>query len=912
MHELPFGLNCACILLTISAHAAAPESASKSDPAAPEALRLNWIAANQFVSTPAVPAADSVDSAVAEWKLALSATAPGAVIDLREQRRGRLSDGRRVVVGLRQFCDGAPVECGSVCVLVTLEPAPQVTYAAGQLVRSTPAPASDRLDAAAARQALMVRVDTQTLRTWADAEMVVYCGPEGQSLPRRAWRITGTAGAAAGVPEKRTFFIDAASGEVLGARSEVLEADVYGNVLGLVTPGTLPDSLTNPPFWAGVGSIVAASSIDTAVSDPAGAFVLDNGGAPWLDVSITTAHGASVTVVNMAGPNLLAYGTMIPGVSNTVYVNGAPTPLMTAQLNAFVCATAAHDFFRSRSDFAAIDVPVIAKVNQTGMCNANFDGAINFYQAQAGCTNSAYSTLVAHEYGHYIVANLGLGQGGFGEGFADSLAMLLYQTPVIGAQFYSDGSPMRVPGTDGRQYPCNGEIHYCGELLAGVWWDIRQNLCTHYGVTAGQERAAQLFVDWAQITAGGSGANFVNSATPQTAVEVLTVDDDDDDLSNGTPDYVPIAAAFAAHGITAPPAPTLAFHYPNGLPCAVVPYTTTIIPIALQSGLQNPQDGTAAISYSLNGGFFQSIDLQWTAPNQYVAYLPAVACGTRLRYYFSARATDGSYVTDPPAGPGGPYIVTSANAVRSIFSDDMESNRGWISGAAGDTATAGFWERGIPQATAAQPGSDHTANGVNCWITGAAAGSSPSANDVDNGITTLLSPVFDLSQTSDALISYWRWYSNNANSEAPNADVFEVDVTNDLVHWVAVEQLGPTGTQTSGGWYSHQFRLSDFVPPSASVRLRFVAADLGGSSVIEAAVDDLVLTGFVCTTNNCAQSGCENDLNGDCRIDLGDLVALLANFGNAATWSGGDLNADGQVTLGDLTQLLSLYGRDCR
>jgi hypothetical protein len=41
----------------------------------------------------------------------------------------------------------------------------------------------------------------------------------------------------------------------------------------------------------------------------------------------------------------------------------------------------------------------------------------------------------------------------------------------------------------------------------------------------------------------------VNSAHPQTVIEVLTVDDDNGDLVDGTPHDQEICAAFAAHGI---------------------------------------------------------------------------------------------------------------------------------------------------------------------------------------------------------------------------------------------------------------------------------------------------------------------------------------------------------------------------
>ncbi len=69
------------------------------------------------------------------------------------------------------------------------------------------------------------------------------------------------------------------------------------------------------------------------------------------------------------------------------------------------------------------------------------------------------------------------------------------------------------------------------------------------GPDVGLEYAQQLFTDWTGITIGGQG---LNSAHPQTAIEVLTVDDDDGVLGNGTPHYAEICAAFAAHSIDCP------------------------------------------------------------------------------------------------------------------------------------------------------------------------------------------------------------------------------------------------------------------------------------------------------------------------------------------------------------------------
>ena len=55
------------------------------------------------------------------------------------------------------------------------------------------------------------------------------------------------------------------------------------------------------------------------------------------------------------------------------------------------------------------------------------------------------------------------------------------------------------------------------------------------------------------------------------------------------------------------------------------------------------------------------------------------------------------------------------------------------------------------------------------------------------------------------------------------------------------------------------------------------------------------------------------DLNGDCRVDLGDLAQLLANYGtpSGAVYEDGDIDGDGDVDLSDLGVLLSRYGTSC-
>ena len=116
--------------------------------------------------------------------------------------------------------------------------------------------------------------------------------------------------------------------------------------------------------------------------------------------------------------------------------------------------------------------------------------------------------------------------------------------------------------------------------------------------------------------------------------------------------------------------------------------------------------------------------------------------------------------------------------------DDMEVDAGWtVSG-----VSAGKWVLGDPVGAPETPEDDHTPNGVNCWLTDA-------ANDVDNGTTTLTSPVYDLSQYADPVVSYWLWFSNNQGPN-PGTDPFKVQVTSNGSTWVTAVTVGPASVAT--------------------------------------------------------------------------------------------------------------------
>jgi hypothetical protein len=230
------------------------------------------------------------------------------------------------------------------------------------------------------------------------------------------------------------------------------------------------------------------------------------------------------------------------------------------------------------------------------------------------------------------------------------------------------------------------------------------------------------------------------------------------------------------------------------------------------------------------------------------------------------------------------------------MNDALEVASGWTVGATGDNATTGIWTRVDPIGTAAQPENDHSDPGTMCYVTGqGTVGGALGEADVDGGTTSLTSPTFNGTLAANATVSYWRWYSNNTGS-APNADSMPVQISNNNgTSWVQLELV----TENANAWVFKSFRIADFVTPSASMKVRFQASDLGSGSVVEAGVDDFKVSGV-----NCTPPYDPADLNQDGNVDGLDLGILLGSWGS----SGGDITGDGNTDGADVTSLFAAWG----
>jgi len=357
--------------------------------------------------------------------------------------------------------------------------------------------------------------------------------------------------------------------------------------------------------------------------------------------------------------------------------------------------------------------------------------------------------------------------------------------------------------------------------------------------------------------------------------------------------------------------PLISVSLPDGAPEYLAPSGDAVRVQIEESQPGALQPGSAKLFYraGLSGNYVES-PLVPVSGDLYDAVFPPIGCQTAVSYYITATDTNGVPITIPPGAPGtGTFNALSAFGATTALSDEMETDQGWTVGAPGDNAITGIWVRVDPNGTAAQPEDDHTPQpGVNAWVTGQGSpGGALGDNDVDGGTTTLTSPTMSaVAEEGDAYLEYYRWYSNNTGA-APNSDSMPISISNNNgFSWVQLELV----TENAGQWVKKSFRIADFVAPSAQMKVRLQASDLGAGSIVEAGIDDLRIFHVDCTPPPPDLPG---DLDGDCDVDSVDLNIVLTDFG-CTTPPGGcsaDVDGDGDTDSVDLNIVLTSFGSVC-
>lgn len=794
------------------------------------------------IEPPFTPRTDEDWFALARWALAESLELHAIESETLVEDRalylplGMVGSSDKVTVRLLQRVSGVPVEYGSVNVLFD---------ARGRLlsiqthalpnVASLDVSPSLSVQAALSIAALNFRSETGHIGSLerAPALTIAQLQLEERRAARLAWRVTLEWFQDGASPEGYSYLVDARTGEVLQRERSIHNLDVGGTVSAKATPGVNPNSAGNPPTAQPMAYARVQSAAGTVTTDANGAFNFPGVSGP-LQCTFTYV-GEFNDVRNQAGVPY-TFSTTLSGTGNSVLLNPLDDPLTTAQANAFIGVNDIRDWIRSVNPLdATADFIHTANCNINSSCNAFFDGSsINFFIAAGNCPNTSYSTIIAHEDGHWLNVLYGIGNNsdGMGEGSADAFALHLYNDRYVARDFSGPGLHLR-DGENTRQFcgdccsACYGGFHTDGEVFMGATWKVRNQLIAALGAAAGDALADSLFLGW---------HNAYDQATIKSVIESqwLTLDDTDGNINNGTPHFAPIDSGFRAQGF-----PGVLF-LPINLAAAWIPDTTDELgpyPVTINatSNLSAPIT-SATLHYRVGAaGPFTSVAMTPAGGPVWNASIPGAPSPARVFYFVEAADSLGNLAVDPPLAAAAPQFF-SVGSASELFVDDFETAKPWFAPPANNV---GSWVRDNPLGTTvgpaqAQPEDDSPLGvGVSCFFTGqGSVGGSANENDVDSGPRTLTSPPISV-PFGDAEVRYSYWLYSSAQN-----DRLLVELSSDGVQWVTAR----THSRADGGWREDHIDVGSHMAVGPTLRVRFSISDSPNDSTTEAAVDDFRVT----------------------------------------------------------------------
>ncbi|HTP32630.1 MAG TPA: putative Ig domain-containing protein [Candidatus Acidoferrales bacterium] len=324
---------------------------------------------------------------------------------------------------------------------------------------------------------------------------------------------------------------------------------VSGQVVLFNPQATLPSTVP-------LENVYVSDGVSAGVyTDASGAFQLTTSSTASLPVSLSGKWG---TVIDQNLKPLVL--TITAGMPSPIVLlfNPTGTPdTNTAQTNAYYHEDLIHNWIISRNIHpSGIDVPLPINVNWAANCNSYFDGySINFVQAGNGCINTAYDTLIYHEYGHFIDSTIGgITDQALSEGWGDIMATWATNQSLFGEGFYAGRPDSYVRNASNTyQYSSNDEVHIQGQAWAGFAWDLRQSLIGSLGQDAGAALAENLVLP----------VFYNNSPDIPSAVRAVAVRDGLAGQTGG-PHFPEILAAASNHGLgyildIVPPTVTITF-----------------------------------------------------------------------------------------------------------------------------------------------------------------------------------------------------------------------------------------------------------------------------------------------------------------------------------------------------------------
>jgi hypothetical protein len=798
---------------------------------------------------------------------------------------GRVGSSDKMTVRFRQVARGVPVIGGSMNLLFDARDARLLSVDTTGLPGLSGFDVTPEVSARAALDVALGAFAAATGRPVTEvgaARLAIEQELAGKlRLPVLVWEVEVWS-RTAGMPAGFAYRVSARGEPRVVSTRQLVHNDLSGNVKTLATPGTKPDTATNPETLqpAGYATVTLAGG-QTTTTDA-------NGNFAFAGINVATNatfryRGTWADVLNSAGAEYTLVALLQPGVANNVTLNpGGADESITAQANGLVNLDRLHDFFKSVNPFDdTIDFQVLCNVNLADVCNAYYDGlSINHYASGGGCPNTGYDNVIDHELGHWLNDLYGSGNGGdgFGEGNADVFAMYANDTPIVGDEFFGPGTYVRngenLTLFCGDTNPaCYGEVHFDGEVLMGALWKVRQQLGTALGNAAGDALANALHNAW---------MNAYDDGQIKTIVEThwLTLDDDDGQIDNGTPHYASIDAGFKQQG------------FPGyALPPVIISGVTKLADTKDQAGpycvlatlapnLGATSVTSAQVLWRVGTGAFSAAPMTKDAGNAWHATIPGATSPADVSYYVSATNDLGLSATWPKAAPGELYaFFVGTKQVHYSESFDGPGDNGWTHQ---QIAVQDDWQHDAPTGKSGSSfgigWSDPAAaySGAKCWgndlglTIGSLFYNGAYKPDVDN---VLRSPNINCGSVSGGILSYRRWLTVEEGI---------YDQATIRVEGATVWSNPAIGHVLDTSWTLHEIPVAAQVDGNPAVQLEWTLASDGGLELGGWTIDDVQILSKVASPATCVPASYGTGLAGQAGVPKLDSAGEQLKVGNGA------------------------------
>lgn len=615
----------------------------------------------------------------------------------------------------------------------------------------------------------------------------------------------------------------------------------------------------------------------------------DNGVITWASGSVSlTAQvtSALVRIVNDAGAEATLQTTVDPDA--TVVWNESDDEQKDAQINTYVHSHVVKEYIRTfAGNPGFLDEQLRATVNIDDSCNAFADGeTINFFQSSGQCGNTGrLADVVYHEYGHNlhiqsILPAVGGTDGALGEGQADYLAATITNDSGMGRGFFRSDAPLRELNPIGSEWKWPddvAEIHATGRIFGGAMWDLRTRLIEEYGYAAGVAKADELYFAAIQRSPN----------IPATFLEIMAADDDDGDLSNGTPNGCIIAETFGPHGLRAVSAEVSPLSVENP---TQENYHISIRLMGLDATCGDKVT-TAKVDWKLRQDNTTNGTLDLAANGEmYEGDLPQQADGSVVMYQVAIELEGGTKLSFPD-NPGDPWYQFFVGDVIELYCEDFEGDDPYANGwnheltSGQDREGADDWTWGPPMGMGGDPMTAFSGSNV---IGNDLGGGNFNGQYQANKVNNTTSPIIDVGNYSDVRLQYWRWL-NVEDSFFDKGTIY----VNDQMAWVNFnsDQGNSSSTHhTDKEWRFHDVPLSPHIT-DGKVQIKFEIESDGGLEMGGWNIDNFCIVAFsgsVCGDGEItgAERCDDGENNSDTNADACRTNCLVASCGDGVVDDG--------------------------